>query len=98
MTTVKAKLILMLDQKPRPARSIAGRTRNIGSDGRTYQNVDSAWLAIRSTSLVSRQSHRIPNSDTKGNDTISAPRTGLRLATSDTRATIMPDRTHLVMK
>jgi hypothetical protein len=82
----------MLDQKPTPARSIAGRTRNIGSDGRTYQNVDSAWLAIRSVSAVSRQSHRIPNSDTKGNETIRAPKLGLRFATSDTTAMIMPKR------
>jgi len=36
------QLAAMLGQKPAPARSIAGRARNIGSDGRTYQNVDSA--------------------------------------------------------
>jgi len=88
----------MLNQKSTPARSIAGRIRNIGSDGKTYQNVDSAWLAIRSVSPVSRQSHRIPKSDTNGNETMSAPKAGLRFATSDTTAMIMPDKVHLIMK
>ena len=39
--TVRAQLAAMLGQKLTPARSIAGRTRNMGSDGSTYQNVDS---------------------------------------------------------
>jgi hypothetical protein len=39
---VKAQFAPMLGQNPTPARSIAGKTRNIGSDGKTYQNVDSA--------------------------------------------------------
>lgn len=39
---VNAQLAPMLVQKPTPARSMAGRTKNIGSEGRTYQNVDSA--------------------------------------------------------
>jgi len=57
--TVSRQLAPKLDQKPSPARSIAGKTKNIGSDGSTYQNVDSAWAAIRSTSLVSRRSQRM---------------------------------------
>jgi hypothetical protein len=88
----------MLGQKPTPARSIAGRTRNIGSDGSMYQKVDCVRLATRSVSPVSRQSQRIANTDTKGNETISAPKAGLRFATSDTTAMIMPDNAHLMMK
>jgi hypothetical protein len=88
----------MLDQKPTPARSIAGRIRNIGSDGKTYQNVDSAWLAIRSVSAVSRQSHNIPNSEINGNETMRAPKLGLRFATSDTMAMMIPDKAHLMTK
>jgi hypothetical protein len=37
---VSKQLALKLVQKPAPALSIAGKTRNIGSDGRTYQKVD----------------------------------------------------------
>src|SRR5450631_4225324 len=96
--TVRAQPAPMLGQKPIPARSSAGSTRNIGSDGRTYQNVDSAWLAIRAVSAVSRQSQMIPSSDTNGSDTIKAAKAGLRLATSDTTATMMPDSAHLRMK
>src|SRR3954452_145477 len=95
---VRTQLAASVGQKPTPARSMPGSTRNIGRDGRTYQNVDSAWLAIRSASPVSRQSHRIPNNDTKGSETISAPKAGLRLATSDTTAIIIPDKAHLMMK
>ena len=40
--TVKAQHATKLGQKPTPDRSIAGKIRNIGSDGRTYQKVDSA--------------------------------------------------------
>src|SRR5579864_7710624 len=88
----------MLGQKPMPARSIAGRIRNIGSDGKTYQNVDCVRLSIRSASPVSRQSHRIPKSDTKGSETISAPKLGLRFATSDTTAMMIPDKAHFMIK
>jgi hypothetical protein len=31
-----------LMQKPKPARNIVGSSKNIGSEGKTYQNVDSA--------------------------------------------------------
>ena len=36
--------------------------------------------------------------DTKGNETISAPNGGLRFATSDTTAMMMPDKMHLMTK
>ena len=88
----------MLSQKPMPARSIAGRIRNIGSDGKIYQNVDCARLAICSASPVSRQSHRIAKSDTKGRETINAPKLGLRLAISDATAMMIPDKAHLMIK
>ena len=39
--TVRAQLAARLGQNPNPPRSIAGIARNIGSDGRTYQNVAS---------------------------------------------------------
>jgi hypothetical protein len=87
-----------LVQKPTPALSIAGKARNIGSDGRTYQKVDWAWSAIRAISLVSRHSQRIPSKDTRGSETISAPSDGLRFATSETTAMINPDDRHLTAK
>lgn len=39
---VSRQLAPKLDQKPTPPRSSPGKTKNIGSDGSTYQNVDSA--------------------------------------------------------
>jgi hypothetical protein len=39
---VSRQLAPRLLQKPTPARSMAGRTRNMGRDGSTYQNVDCA--------------------------------------------------------
>ena len=60
--------------------------------------MDSAWFAIRVASPVSRQSQIMPRSDTNGTDTIKAPSAGLRLATSETTATMMPDNAHLRME
>lgn len=38
-TIVSKQFAPKLDQKPTPARSIAGKTKHIGSDGSTYQKV-----------------------------------------------------------
>jgi hypothetical protein len=53
---------------------------------------------IGDPSPVSRQSQRMPSKDTKGSETISAPNAGLRFATSDTTAMMMPDNAHLMTK
>src|SRR4051794_10781814 len=45
--------IARLGQNAIPLLNSAGTSKNIGSDGRIYQNVASAWLAIRSASPVS---------------------------------------------
>src|SRR4051794_13689990 len=95
---VRTQLAASVGQKPTPARSMPGSTRNIGRDGRTYQNVDSAWPAIRSASPVSRHSQMIPSNETSGSETINAPNAGLRFATSETTAMITPDNAHLMTK
>ena len=41
-TTVSAQLAPSESQNPKPARSIAGITRKMGSEGSTYQKVASA--------------------------------------------------------
>src|SRR5258705_3576496 len=81
-----------------PWRSIQGKARNIGSDGMTYQNVASAWPAMRLMSWVSRHSHRMPKSDTSGRDATKAPKAGLRRAISDTAMTMIPDKRALVTR
>jgi hypothetical protein len=48
------------------------------------------------TSISLKQN--IANSDTNGRETISAPKAGLRFATSDTTAMMMPDKAHLATK
>jgi hypothetical protein len=82
-------------QNPKLCRSMAGSTRNMGKLGKTYQNVDSACTAIRSTSAVSRQSQMMASTDIKGSDAIRPPIPGLRCATSDTIMTKTPDRAAL---
>src|SRR6185312_6603816 len=70
----------------------------MGRDGSTYQKVASAWAAMRSVSPVSRHSHRIPSSDTSGSDTTSAPKVGLRRASSDTVITMTPETSALIVR
>ncbi len=79
-------------QKLSPARSIAGKAKNIGIEGRKNQNAPCASCATRSVSPVSRHNHRNVSNETSGSDTISPPTPGQRLATSEAAATISPDR------
>ena len=69
---VRDSRVLYLD----PARSIAGISRNIGSDGSTYQKVALAWAAIFSASGLSRHSQIMPSTDTSGSEATSAPKPG----------------------
>ena len=73
-------------QNPHPCRNRAGISRNIGSDGNTYQNVALAWSAMLATSGLSRHSQIMPSTDTSGSEATSAPNPALRLAISDTAA------------
>ena len=84
------------DQNPKPLLSNAGNTRNIGSVSKTNQNVDCAKVAMASLSAVSRQSHMKVRSEMRGSEIITAPRAGLRFATSEAIAIIAPDRSALV--
>jgi hypothetical protein len=61
----------------------------------TYQNVASARLATRCASPVSRHSQMIASSETSGSYTIRAPNAGLRLATSETTAMMIPESSAL---
>lgn len=85
-------------QKPIPPRSIAGTTRNIGSDGKTYQKVASICEAMRAVSAVSRHSHMTDIMEISGSDATKAPNAGLRFAMSDTMAAINPESAALVRK
>jgi hypothetical protein len=75
-------------QNPSPCRSIAGRTKNIGSDGRTNQKVASDCAATRCVSAVSCQSQIIARIETSGSEAIRPPKPGLRLATSEAAMTM----------
>src|SRR6185437_4261202 len=79
-------------QKPTPARNSAGITRNIGSVGSTYQNVDCVVAAMRAVSPVSRHSQMKLSTETSGSDKMSAPSVGARRAVSDAAAMMTPDR------
>lgn len=85
-------------QNPTPFLNSMGIRRNIGSEGSTYQNVASAWLASRSGSAVSRHSHIMPRIEIRGSEATSAPTPGLRRAISDTAATIRPESAALMAK
>src|SRR5512135_1506611 len=85
-------------QKPTPPRSSAGTTRNIGSDGRTYQKVVSSCEAIRALSPVSHHSQMMAMTEISGSAATSALKAGLRLAISATSATINPDTAALMAK
>jgi len=52
---VSTQLATNAGQKPTPPRSIAGISKNIGRDGKTYQKVASMCEAIRTVSAVSRR-------------------------------------------
>jgi hypothetical protein len=66
--------------------------RSIGSDGNTNQNVDCDSAAIPSLSEVSRHSQMKARIDVSGNDRMTAPSAGLRLATSEAVAMMTPER------
>ena len=83
------------DPNPKPPLRNAGNTRNIGSVGKTNQNVECAVM-MASLSAVSRQSHMKVRSETRGSERITAPRAGLLFATSEAIAMIAPDRSALV--
>lgn len=63
-------------QKSTPLRSMKGIRRNIGSEGRTYQKVASAWAAMLAVSGLSCHSQIMPSTETSGSDAISAPAAG----------------------
>jgi hypothetical protein len=54
-------------------------TRNIGSDGMTYQKVASTCEAIRALSPVSRYSQMTAMTEIRGSDATSAPKCGTSL-------------------
>ena len=56
------------------------------------QNVDCDRAAIPSLSEVSRHSQMKARMDIRGNDKMTAPMAGLRLAISETAAMMTPDR------
>ena len=85
-------------QKPTPARSIAGRARNSGIDGRKNQKALCASSAIRSPSRVSCQTQMKVSSETNGSETISPPTPGHRRATSEAVATITPEISALMAR
>ncbi len=80
------------------ARSIAGISMNMGSEGITYQNVATICEAIRSLSPVSRHNQITAMIEMSGSDATSAPKAGLRLAISDTAAARMPDSAALIVR
>lgn len=59
-----------------PWRSSAGISRNIGSEGNTYQKVASACAAMFAASGRSCHNQIIPSTDTSGSDATSAPSPG----------------------
>ena len=75
-----------------------GIRRNIGRDGSTNQNVAVECNAKRSGSPVSVQSHIIPRTDTRGREAIKPPKPGNFLDTSETVATMIPDRSALIIR
>jgi len=85
-------------QKPTPPRSIAGISKNIGKDGKTYQKVASMCEAIRAASAVSRHNQMTAMIEINGREATRAPKAGLRLAVSETRAASRPDNAALITK
>ena len=72
-----------------PLRKRNGINKNMGKEGSTYQNVPSAWSAIRIRSLVSPYIQTIPKIEIKGRDAIKLPNKGSFLDISDI-ITIIP--------
>src|SRR5579863_3010890 len=97
-TDVSTQPTINAVQKPMPPRSIAGMSRNIGSDGRTYQKVASNNEAIRIVSAVSRHNQITAIIEISGSDATTAPNAGLRFAISDTMAIINPESAALIRK
>ncbi len=85
-------------QNPIPFLSIAGKAKNIGMDGKMYQNVASAWAAIFSVSDVSRQSHMKARIEISGSDPIKPPMLGFRRLTSETIIMMTPERAALIIR
>ncbi len=85
-------------QNPTPCLSIAGISRNMGRDGRTYQKVAPEWSAMFAVSGRSRHSQTIPKTDTSGSDATSAPTPGYRFARVETKAINTPEMAALRMK
>ena len=71
LKTIKSIPLKLRDVgKEIPFFNIQGKNKNIGREGRTYQNVPSAWAAIFSISTFSPYIQTIPNTETKGSDAI----------------------------
>ena len=87
-----------LGQNGTADRSISGMAINIGNVGSTYQKVATICEAMRSVSPVSRHSQITARIDTSGSDTMSAPSAGLRFATSETMAMMMPEISALMTR
>ena len=73
---VRAQPITSDNQKETPRRSRQGISKNIGSEGRTNQNVASRCDAMLPVSGLSCQSQIAPSSDTSGREAINAPNPG----------------------
>src|SRR5215831_18700845 len=85
-------------QKPTPPRSKAGISKNNGKDGKTCQKVASICEAIRAASAVSRHNQMTAMIEINGREATRAPKAGLRLAVSATRAASRPDNAALIAK
>jgi len=89
---------MMAAQNATPWRNSAGSTRNKGKVGSTSQKVPCASAAMRSLSPVSRHSQSIDRMESRGSDRIKAPQLGLRRATSEAVAMMMPESTALAIR
>jgi len=75
-----------------------GISRNIGREGKTYQNVADACVAMICGSGFSSQSHIIPRTDTSGSEAISAPKRGYKRATLEIVAIRAAERNSFIRK
>jgi hypothetical protein len=88
--------------KEMPFLSIQGMTKNIGSEGNTYQKVPSAWEAIFSTVsifssfLVSPYIQIMTNTDINGREAIKLPNSGSFFETSETRTIMAAVKTSFI--
>ena len=77
---------------------MAGKTRNIGIDGRKNQKVLIDSSATRAGLCVSRNSQIIARSEVSGSDATNPPQPGYRRAISDTAATMAPESAALIRR